>query len=263
MTSSSAGSSRGAFGGPVRARAVGRPDRGEVALVPGLAVARYLRPAAVALADLGWRAWLLRPPGWPGTAGTKQRQPTSMSRLGGAVADWLAEQPQPMVLIGQSIGTQIAAHAAVAAPDRVRALVLQGPTVDPTRRSVGRLLAGWVRDAPHESRWLGPSQLPEWVSVGPRHVVRLLRACLDDDVAATLARLGDDLPVLVVRGRADRMSNASWAASLSTAGLVEMSGAHATAASHPGEFARLVTTLIGALIGADEGTAGTEAAGHR
>jgi hypothetical protein len=37
-----------------------------VVLVPGLAVARYLRPVARAFADVGHPTSLLRPPGWPG-----------------------------------------------------------------------------------------------------------------------------------------------------------------------------------------------------
>src|SRR3954447_18018468 len=150
---------------------VGRPDRGDVVLVPGLGVARYLWPVAQALAGWGWRAWLLRPPGWAGAAAGDL---CSMQGLGTATAGWLTKLGRPIVLVGQSVGTQIAAHAAEQVPGLITMLLLQGPTIDPAYRSASRLVTRWLLDARQEPARLARSQVPEWWDVGPRHLLGLI-----------------------------------------------------------------------------------------
>jgi pimeloyl-ACP methyl ester carboxylesterase len=225
----------------VVARSMGRATRGDAVVVPGLGVAAYLWPTVQALAAAGWRAWLLRPPGWPGN-----RMPSpevAPSRLGDAVAAWLAGLDRRVLLVGQSVGTQIAAHAANAVPDRVAMLLLQGPTVDPAYRTTGRLTARWLLNGWHEPLRLACSQVPEWRQVGPRRLRSLVRGCLDDDLGATLADLDDAVPVQVVLGAQDLLCRRSWAATLATVPVLILPGAHAACATSPDAFAALVTAV--------------------
>lgn len=173
----------------VRADPVGSPTLGEAVLLPGLGVARYLWPVARALARRGWRGWLVRPPGWPNNPAAPGSA-WSMQELGAAAARWLETRQDPVLLVGQSIGTQVAAHAAAQAPGHVRLLLLQGPTVDPAFRTGSRLLARWLLDTPREPLGLGRPQIPEWRRVGPRRLRRLLRASLNDDLESTLLVAG-------------------------------------------------------------------------
>jgi pimeloyl-ACP methyl ester carboxylesterase len=218
---------------------------GTVILVPGLAVAGYLRGTADALLEQGWRCHLLRPPGWPGADRASDPPPTAVPDLGAAVAGWIEQREGRVVLVGQSIGGQIAAHAAALSPQKVRLLVLQGPTVDPSYRTVARLLVRWLRNAPYERASLAVSQLPEWWTVGPRRVRRLLRACLDDSLRDTLSRVC--CPVQVVVGDRDRMARRSWVVQLSERAPIVLPGGHTAAYSDPAAFARAVTA---AAVGA-------------
>jgi pimeloyl-ACP methyl ester carboxylesterase len=219
---------------------VGRPVRGDVVLVPGLGVAGYLWLVAQALAGCGWRAWLLRPPGW---AGAVAGDSCSMKELGTATAGWLTELERPVVLVGQSVGTQIAAHAAEQVPGLVTMLLLQGPTVDPAYRSVSRLVTRWLLAAPQEPPRLARSQVPEWWDIGPRRLLGLMRACLDDDLEKTLGRLRA-VPVRVVLGEHDRLCSRSWASSLSPAPMAILEGGHAACAADPEVFAALLSRLV-------------------
>ncbi|MGY2082318.1 alpha/beta fold hydrolase [Blastococcus sp. SYSU DS0539] len=99
-----------------------------------------------------------------------------------AVVEWLAAGgPDGVVLVGHSSATRVAAHVAVREPDRVRALVLASPTVDPAYRSMRR-----VRYA--------------------------LAVHLRDRLEDTVERVPH--PVLVLHGDRDRLCTEAWAREL-------------------------------------------------
>ena len=147
------------------------------------------------------------------------------------------------MLVVQSIGTQIAAHAAALAPELITMLVLQGPTVDPTYRTAPRLVSRWLLDARHEPPRLVRTQLPEWRQVGARPLLQLLRACLDDDLEATLRDLDAGVPVHVARGEHDALCRLQWASALSSQRVLSLRGGHAASAARPLDFAQLLTRL--------------------
>jgi pimeloyl-ACP methyl ester carboxylesterase len=114
--------------GRMRSRTVGERRTGvpEVVVVQGMAVADYLMPA---VAELGrWtRAHLVELPDYAGSG--EAVRPLDVTGYGEAVAEWVAgAELGPVVLVGHSSGTQVAARAGAAA-DGVVGVVLASPTV--------------------------------------------------------------------------------------------------------------------------------------
>ena len=147
---------------------------------------------------------------------------------------------------------------AAQAPERVRALLLQGPVFDPAYRTVARGLGRWTLDIPREKFSLGLREVPEWVRVGPRRVRRVLLQSLRDRLEGTLdtvATLG--VPVRVVVGEHDTLSELPWQSTLSrpAAPPVVMAGLpHSAPHAAPGAVrsagrARLRAVALGRLVG--------------
>ncbi|RCW46293.1 pimeloyl-ACP methyl ester carboxylesterase [Halopolyspora algeriensis] len=195
--------------GRVRSRTIGRDHEHAPPVVSlmGMAVSDYLMPAVSALAE-GTQAHLVDLPGLGGSG--PATQPLDVAGYARSVCAWLdaAELP-PVVLIGNSSSTQVAAHVAAMRPHRVCALVLASPTVDPTVRSWPRLLFFWRRDSQYPLPGLQQQHTPEWVRAGMRQLLHLISVHLKDrldDVIGTVR-----CPVLVLRGDHDRISTEAWA----------------------------------------------------
>ena len=159
--------------------------------------------------------------------------------LTGLPPGWNLRRLTGVLLIGQSVGCQLAAHMAARAPQRVRAVLLQGPLFDPAYRTVPRGLGRWALDLPREHPTLAVREVPEWLTVGPRRVARVLRQSQRDRLEDTVAVL--DIPVRVLVGEHDPLSQLPWQHSLSRpdrppvvmAGLPH-SAPHAAPARSPG-----------------------------
>jgi pimeloyl-ACP methyl ester carboxylesterase len=240
--------------------AVGPANGDVVVVVPGLCVSSYLWPACDALAAEGFRVELVEPPGWPRSARPRP-EPDDLAALAGWLTDWLATRDLIDVLvIGQSVGAQLAAHLAGQAPGRVRAVVLQGPVFDPAYRTVLRGLGRWAMDVPRERFALAVREVPEWLRVGPLRVARVLRQSLRDRLEASVA--GVTAPVLVVVGEKDTLSERSWQASLRrpVGAPVVMAGVpHSSMHYAPEEFAQLVVEWNAGLGTTAAATGGAEA----
>ncbi len=238
--------------------AVGPADGDVIVVLPGLCVSSYLWPACDALAEAGFRVELVEPPGWPRSA-RPQPEPDDMAALAAWLTAWLdARGLSDVLVIGQSVGAQLAAHLAGQAPDRVRAVLLQGPVFDPAYRTGPRGMARWAMDIPRERFALAVREVPEWLRVGPLRVARVLRMSLRDRLEATVA--GVTVPVRVVVGEKDTLSEGGWQASLGRpAGPpTVMAGVpHSSMHFAPERFAQLVVEWNAELRAA----AGAEAAG--
>ncbi|MFW5473042.1 alpha/beta fold hydrolase [Knoellia sp. CPCC 206450] len=148
------------------------------------------------------------------------------------------------VLLGHSASCQVAAWVAAAAPDRIAALVLVGPTTDPRAATWRRLVARWLATAVHET----PRQVPLLVRQYSRTtlpvMVRAMESVRHDDISEPLARAA--VPTLVVRGRHDAICPADWAervAALGGAGsraVTLPAGAHMVPLTH----GRLVAAAV-------------------
>ncbi|MEU8804528.1 alpha/beta hydrolase [Spirillospora sp. NPDC048819] len=232
--------------GRMRARTAGRPVPGvpEVVLVQGMAVSDYLLPALAGLAK--WtRAHLVDLPGLAGSGDPPHE--LDVPQYGASVAEWLdAADLGPVIVAGHSSGTQVAAQAAAQRPDAAVALVLASPTVDPIGRSVVRLLLRWRLDARHEPGDLSHSHRPEWLRAGPRRLAHIVRAHLDDHLEDILPEIA--VPVLVLRGREDRLLTEAWARELARKArdgrFVDVPGAHTFVWPHPDAWSEPIRRLV-------------------
>ena len=135
-----------------------------IIIVPGLAVRSFVVPAARRLARSGHRVELLPAPAWRGV-------PDDLAEYGRWLADEVLASADPVdLMIGLSVGTQAAAVAA--ARSDVRRLLLVSPTVEPSRRSRGRLLGSWLRGDDHPDSPSLRQQAPDWARAGARRIYR-------------------------------------------------------------------------------------------
>ncbi|GEC02367.1 alpha/beta hydrolase [Streptomyces spinoverrucosus] len=153
-------------------------------------------------------AWTVDLPGFGASAGP--RHPLGLRALADALVEWLtAVDLDQVVLLGGSLGCQVAVDAAARHPDRIAGLVLVGPTVDPAARSFLHQLLRWMRNAPHEQASMAPLNLADYRDAGARRIVGTFAEALRDRIEDKLPHVV--MPTLVVRGAQDRMVPQEWA----------------------------------------------------
>lgn len=221
--------------GRIRSRVLGRrpADVPPVVVVQGMAVSDYLLPACAALGE--WtETSLVDLPGYGGSG-----QPTRYLDVRGyaeAVVHWLeASGLDTVLLVGHSSGSQVAAWAGVLCPERIAAVGLASPTVDPMARSVVRLVLRWRLDARNPSPGLETNHVPEWRRAGLRAIAHLVKVHLADRLEDQVSRLR--MPVLAVRAADDRLSSPGWVEGLVReavdAELAEVPGGHSFVWTQP------------------------------
>jgi pimeloyl-ACP methyl ester carboxylesterase len=156
------------------------------------------------------------------------------------------------VLLGHSASCQIVAHAAARAPDRVRALILVGPTTDPKAAAWPALAGRWLRTAGWERPWQVPLLLRDYRRTGLRTMARGMNTTQSDRIDHTL--VGVRCPVLVIRGRHDRIAPRQWADDLAARpGLGSAQtlpgGAHMLPLTHPRELAGCISAFLRTVLG--------------
>lgn len=217
----------------------------EVVLLPGLAVARYLLATQDLLAAT-CRTSLLHYPG-TGPAPNGPKRALGLVEDVAALASWLSSNGSGRaVLVGHSYGAMVAPQLAVTVPERVGAIVLVSPAIDPAFRTWPRLAAAFVRNALREPGKLAKVQRGEQRRAGVRRIVAMTRSMLGDDVEPWLG--ATPVPVTVVRGSLDALSTPAWAARLATrpgGELVEVPGVpHAFPFDHPEALADAVRSTL-------------------
>ncbi len=118
----------------------------------------------------------------------------------------------PAVLVGHSASCQVVGRAAALAPDQVAGLVLVGPTTDPRARTWPRLVARWLRTAARERPGQVPFLARSYPHVGLVGMRRAMEAARHQDIRVDLGAVR--CPVLVVRGRHDRICPERWSRDL-------------------------------------------------
>ncbi len=216
--------------GPARADIVAVPGLGLSVAVPALAL-RRLQPltgsTVVALPGYGL-------PGGPGAAADPA-----------ALADHLLRRLDELdagatVLLGHSSSCQVVVEAALRSPDRVVGLVLVGPTTDPRAATWPRLAGRWLRTAARERPGQVPLLARDYARTGLVRMGRVMDAARRHRIDDALGRVR--CPVLVVRGRHDRIAPADWTAALAAAAprgraATLPAGAHMVPITHPAALA--------------------------
>jgi 2-hydroxy-6-oxonona-2,4-dienedioate hydrolase len=151
------------------------------------------------------------------------------------------------VLVGNGMGSQVAARFAAGHPDRVERVVLSGPVFDPETPHLSEQALRLLQDVPHERGTLWALPLPDILLTGLGRAWATLRHIrrhrIDEDLA------GIEAPTLVVRGARDPLVSAAWAETvarlLPKGRLVTIARAgHAVNHSSPDRFAAAVETFL-------------------
>lgn len=174
-------------------------------IVPGMAVREYARPAADAVSARGHRVDLLRAPSWRGV-------PVGLDEYGYKLAEQIDSKGVDVdLLIGLSVGTQVAAAAATRT-DRIKTVMLISPTFDPNIRSMRGTMSRWFErgEGDDQSDW--GRQLRDWTHTDPVRIGMALRSALRSPLENVLPDVRADL--ITVHAQHDRMSRPEWVESL-------------------------------------------------
>lgn len=227
----------------VHERRGGPAGASPLVLLHGLGVSsRYLVPVAELLAEVR----LVHAPDFPGFGRSDPPERLlDIPGLADALSAWLdAAGIERTPLLANSLGCQVAVELAVREPARVESLVLVGPIVDPSARTLSRQALRLLATTPHERLSLVPLVAYEYGS-RPLRTLRTARAMLRHRIEDALPRL--EAPALVVRGDGDRVVPQRWAeeaARLARAPLEVLHGGHALNYSSPDELARLTLSFL-------------------
>lgn len=223
----------------VRRAGHGRP----VVLVHGIGVsARYFQRLAAELARSS-TVYAIELPGfgpspWP-------HRPLSVPELGEIVLTVLRNLDlSGVVLVGHSMGCQVATETAIRAPELVHKLVLLGPTVNDRERTMGKQALRLAQDTLRESPAVNLMVFTDYLrSIVP--YIRTLPAMVNHKLEEALPRVA--CPVVLMRGARDPIASADWLQRLAAANpnstIVEVPGVpHVLMYSRAAETARGLLT---------------------
>ena len=213
--------------------------------VHGLSVStRYMRRVLEAIA----RERPVLAPDLPGFG--RSEQPPAILDVGGLAAfllDWLdASGVTRAVLLGHSLGCQVACEAAVRRPALVAGLLLVGPTADPAAPTLRRHAARLALDILREPPALTALVARDYLRTGFARTLATARHMLEHDLRAVLPLIA--VPAVVARGDRDPIVPQRWVESVASllpgaSTAVVQGAAHAAHWSRPDEVAGLLTRL--------------------
>ncbi|WP_104043744.1 alpha/beta fold hydrolase [Arthrobacter sp. ZGTC412] len=117
------------------------------------------------------------------------------------------------VPVGHSMGTQFAVQLALQEPGRVDGVVLMGPVVETSRKSVGRQAMALTRDSMFsESLTSNAIVFSDYFRAGPRWYLTELPVMMEYPLEERLAEVTQ--PVLVLRGTKDPIARRPWCVNL-------------------------------------------------
>lgn len=184
----------------------GEADDLTFVLVHGLGVSSSLfREVTSRLGALG-RVVVYDLPGFGGVP--HPRDPMSIAEFASVIEASLGqlgiERP---VLVGHSMGAQVAAELAAREPGR-RRLVLVAPVVCPEQRTLGSVLVHFLRAARHERFGAALVSVRGYLSAGLRWPLELLPSMIRYPIERRIAGIGGRL--LIVRGEHDALCPPVW-----------------------------------------------------
>ncbi len=236
----------------IHARAGGHADSGypDVVLLHGLSISsRYMAPLAVELA--GWtRVYALDLPGFG--LSDKPDAALDIPAMADAAAAWLTANGIPRaIVLGNSVGTQVAVNLAARYPKQTSGIVLTGLALGGQRRGTLNQLGRTLIDIPREPLALWPMQARDFIAAGPRRVIQTFRLAMTDRIAALIPEV--TAPAILLEGASDPLDDPAWnrqlVAALPHGRLVRVpGGTHALPMSKPLELAAIVRGFADDLI---------------
>lgn len=212
-------------------------QQASVLLVPGLGLGRdawlptmreltagEIGPPRMAVAAI---------PGYGQPAAQHDLDPKALART--LVNEWMPA-PGDYLVLAHSASCQVAVHAAQLAPDRVRGLVLVGPTTDPRAAVWHRLVQRWAATAVYEPPWQVPTLVRLYRRTGLATMAQAMNSARRDRIDVAL--LAVRCPVLLVRGRHDHIAPLDWLCDLAEQRLEP-----AAEGADPARPTRVVVTL--------------------
>ncbi len=220
-------------------------DSPPVLMLPGLVVSSsYFRPVAHHL-DERYSLYL---PDLPGFGRSTTGDVRDLDSMVATLVAWMdVHRLDAPVVVANSLGCQVATLLATQHPDRVAALVMVAPTMDPSVSGpIGVMLRG-LRDISRERVGLWRIWIPDFFLAGPVQALRWLMISLNDDQMARLPHVRQ--PVVAVAGERDPICPVPWveafAASVARGRLEVIPGApHAMNYSAPDALAHIVADLV-------------------
>jgi pimeloyl-ACP methyl ester carboxylesterase len=132
----------------------------------------------------------------------------TMERTADLVAAYVEDAlGAPAVIVGHSMGAQVAIEVGARHPSLTDRLVLLGPSGDPTTRSAPAVVSRLVRDLAFENPKVIALGAREYVRAGPKLPTKL-RAMLAHRPERVLSRVA--APTLVIRGADDKVTTRRW-----------------------------------------------------
>jgi pimeloyl-ACP methyl ester carboxylesterase len=215
------------------------PCRPPLIAVPGLGLSVEVPARTLRLLQPAHESTVVALPGY----GSPYEPGTALDPA--ALAARLLQHPETRrasraILLGHSASCQIVAEAAVQDPARVAGLILVGPTTDPRAASWSALAARWLRTAAWERPFQVPVLVRDYRHTGLTTMGRAMDAARRHRIDHPLRQVS--CPVLVVRGRHDRIAPADWTAALAELtphgrAVTLTEGAHMVPITHPATLA--------------------------
>lgn len=176
--------------------------------------------------------------GWLPAAGRR----LSIEELGDLVVRAVRSRGHDdLVLVGQSMGSQVVVESARQHPSVVRSVVMVGPVIAAGRRTLRQQAFDLARDGLVERVRMNAVLVTDYLR-SMRQYLHELRPMLRYGTEDTVAQLAQ--PVLVVRGDRDPIARREWSERVAAAApdgtFVELAGPHHVQERQPEAFARLV-----------------------
>lgn len=224
------------------------PDhRHDVVLVHGIGVSsEYFQRLAVELARFG-TVHLVELPGFAGLP--HPSVPLTTEDMGVMLASWIRDADLTRVLlVGHSMGAQVATEATLHDPAAVAHLALIGPPVNADERSVPRQGLRLLQSALFESPAVRAMSLAGYLRCGWTWFSRVLPSMMTYPIEDRIGRVG--VPVLVLRGGRDAVAPERWVRLLADRAVdgrwAEVPGAaHSVVFAHAEEVREHLAELVG------------------
>lgn len=141
-------------------------------------------------------------------------EPERELRIGGqaeALVRTIREQGlTDVILVGHSMGAQVAVEAMARYPGLARALVLLTPVVPPSDRTHWRVIAQFARASLHETLAAAYRSVLTFLSTDPTWIAQHFTAMTHYPLEERIAKVPPSVPIVLLRGSHDNISSRAF-----------------------------------------------------